>query len=579
MIRQNATLVANGGAVAYIRVMQTSLHIMALVAALQEEAVGGRIVATEFYKKERAAYLFIKRDKKRLALGFRYHPAGSGLFLVAASKIRLDTREKPRPFFSLDDAVVVRVEQLGLDRIFTVTLEQSKTTTHLLCEALGPNGNLWHLDESLARLTSLRKKSFTVGTPYEPPPPPDRIDPRGLTVDSLQTVAAAGPKTSLRLFLEKNLHGFSRSLAFETVTRADCVELTKESADKAACERLARQIGEIVDRFKRPPGGFLYESPGGVEVFPFRLKTSSETPTKFKTLSLATLALCDLKRSAREEADDEKRLSDAVNRHLKKLERRSRSIERDIAQAADFEQYKKWAELLQINFGKLRTGLTQITLDDVYLDPPQPTTIPLEDAVSPRLNIEAYFKKYRKGRDGLQLLRRRLEITSEEIAAINQIQAALEADFESAHLRYEQELAALAPKSSPGRPAVSARLPYREYRLSTGLRLLVGRDGTDNDRTTFDHARPFELWFHAQQCAGSHVVLKFPNKSFAPSKAEIEEAAAVAAYHSKARKDSLVAVIYTERRHVRKPRKAKPGLVTVQREKSLMVSPRQPQSD
>jgi predicted ribosome quality control (RQC) complex YloA/Tae2 family protein len=70
--------------------------------------------------------------------------------------------------------------------------------------------------------------------------------------------------------------------------------------------------------------------------------------------------------------------------------------------------------------------------------------------------------------------------------------------------------------------------------------------------------------------------MKFPNKSFEPSKAEIEEAAAAAAYHSKARRDALVPVIYTQRRYVRKPRGAKPGLVTVQREKSIMVTPRRP---
>ncbi len=556
--------------------MQTSLHIMALVSALNEEAVGGRILSAEFYKKERAAYFFIKGDKKPLALGFRYHPAGSGVFLVPASKIRMDTREKPRPLFGLDDAVIVKAEQLGFDRIFTLTLEQSGVTSMLLCEALGPNGNIWHLDESLGRLASLRKKSFTPGTRYEPPPPLDKIDPRVQTIESLRARFAEGPKTSIARFVEKNLHGFDRTLALETVTRADCVDLTTESCDDAACERLVAQVKEVVDRFARPLGGFLYDAPRAVEVFPFRLKTASDTPTKFKTLSLATLAMCEVKRTVRTEADDEKKVTDAVARQVKKLERRLKSVEKDLAQAADFERYKKYAELLQINFGRLRTGLKEITVDDVYFDPPQPTTIDLEEALSPQQNAEAYFKKFRKGRDGQKLLKRRLEITRDEIKAIKEIQAALEADFESASRRYEQELASLAPGVTPGRGEQTVRLPYREYRLSTGLKLLVGRQGADNDRTTFDHARPYELWFHTQQCPGSHVVIKFPNKSFVPSKAEIEEAASVAAFHSKARHDSLVPVIYTERRYVRKPRKAKPGLVTVQREKSLMVAPRPP---
>jgi predicted ribosome quality control (RQC) complex YloA/Tae2 family protein len=73
------------------------------------------------------------------------------------------------------------------------------------------------------------------------------------------------------------------------------------------------------------------------------------------------------------------------------------------------------------------------------------------------------------------------------------------------------------------------------------------------------------------------VVIKYPNKSFQPSKREIEETAAIAAFHSKARKNSLVPVIYTERKYVRKPRKAKPGLVTVEREKSIMVAPLKPE--
>jgi len=75
------------------------------------------------------------------------------------------------------------------------------------------------------------------------------------------------------------------------------------------------------------------------------------------------------------------------------------------------------------------------------------------------------------------------------------------------------------------------------------------------------------------------VVLKFPDKSFEPSKREIEETAGIAAFFSKAKKNSLVPIIYTQRRYVRKPRKAKPGLVTVEREKSVMVPPTKPNDE
>ena len=162
-----------------------------------------------------------------------------------------------------------------------------------------------------------------------------------------------------------------------------------------------------------------------------------------------------------------------------------------------------------------------------------------------------------------------------ELESLKQIAVDLDQNFEQARQRYAAEIASLMPGES-SRPETQVRLPYREFTLSTGLTVFVGRDGSDNDRTTFEFARPYELWFHTQQCPGSHVVIKYPNKAFQPSKREIEEAASLAALHSKARNDSLVPVIYTERKYVRKPRKAKPGLVSVEREKSVMVPPGKP---
>jgi predicted ribosome quality control (RQC) complex YloA/Tae2 family protein len=156
------------------------------------------------------------------------------------------------------------------------------------------------------------------------------------------------------------------------------------------------------------------------------------------------------------------------------------------------------------------------------------------------------------------------------------MQSEFNRDFESASRKYESELAQIIPAQAKKRET-APRLPYREHVLSSGVTIFIGKDGADNDTTTFKHAKPYELWFHASQCPGSHVVLKFPDKKFQPSKEEIAETAAIAAYHSKARNSKTVPVIYTERKYVRKPRKAKPGLVTVEREKTVMVEPKKPE--
>jgi len=546
---------------------------MALVAELKREVVSGMITGTKFYKKERAAYFFVKKDRSRLALGFIYHPAGSGVFLVPASKVKVETREKPWPIFDIKGAVIADVEQYPCDRIFRLAIEKDGVLSHLVCEALGPNGNIWLLDEAFAVRATLRKKKHVPGEKYKSAPLPEKINPLTLSASVFAGAVGEEPNLSPTVFLQKNVLSFNRSLAREALRRAGTEAPGRWDVDPP---ELARCIRDIARRFTEPGTGYLHHMGETVEVYPFKLPLATEPPQKYKTLSLAVMAMCHARRSNAETVDESKTIRAAVRRAVKRLERRLTRIEQDLQQAADYNSYRSLGELLQINFDSIKRGMDQIEVDDVYKDPPARTTIPLDPALSPKENVEAYFKKHRKGRHGRKLLSRRLEITESELAQLEEIQTVLEADIESARERYRQELAALMPQAAPGGREAVPRRPYREHLLSTGLRILVGRDGADNDRTTFEFARPYELWFHTQQCPGSHVVMKYPNKSFEPSKGEIEEAAAIAAYHSRAKNDSLVPVIYTERRYVRKPRKVKPGLVTVEREKSIMVAPRSP---
>ncbi|MFQ5498831.1 MAG: NFACT RNA binding domain-containing protein, partial [Candidatus Zixiibacteriota bacterium] len=408
----------------------------------------------------------------------------------------------------------------------------------------------------------------------------DRLSPLLSDTGSLEPLQRTLIETgnlSITTFIEKQVAGFNRTMAREAIARADESRGHSANADMSPMNSLTGQIARMAEQFLASSAAYLYPTYTGIEVYPFKLTTEETTPEKYKNLSLAIQAMVTRRQSQTVQIDRKKLLRDAVKRKLRSLSRRLSAIESDLKTVSDFEHFKKLGELLQINFDQVKTGMPQIVVDDVYTDPQQKLTIPLEPKLTPRQNVDSYFKKHRKGRQGREILRRRLEITRTEIASLNTIAQALESDFESASKQYEQDLEALLPnnRTSGGE---QVRLPYREHLLSTGARIYVGRDGSDNDRTTFDFARPYELWFHAQQCPGSHVVLKFPNKSFEPTKAEIEETAAVAAWHSKARNDSLVPIIYTQRKYVRKPRKAKPGLVTVEREKSIMVTPRKPEN-
>lgn len=546
---------------------------MALVSELKRQAVGGTILSAAYYKKLRALYLHIKRGSTKSVLGFLYHPAGCGVYLVPASKLRLTTREQPRPVFDLEGVLIRDVVQPLFDRFFTLELEFDKGNRKLSFEALGPNGNVWLLNSAEEKLASLRRKEFAKGDKYTVTPLPHGVSPLGLTADDLLKALTVDSERSLLAALERQVHGLNRRLAEELIDKSGLHNITVAELDHSAATTLVDHLVVLIGHFEKAEHGYLYSLQRSVEAYPLKMSLLTMQPERFKSISLAVKAATEIRQTNIEQIDNEKTIRASVGRAINKLERRIRKLRTDIDQSANFDLYHHTGDLLQIHFAELRKGMSSITVDDVMADHHEKIEIDLDPAATPSQNVEHYFKKARKGRKGLELLKRRMSITQDELAHLESIYNALEENFDNALKQYEPEITALQPGEATARETVP-RLPYRQHSLSTGLKIYVGRQGSDNDRTTFDFARPYEYWFHAQQCPGSHVVMKFPTKTFEPSMIEIEEAAAVAAWYSKARKDSLVPVIYTRRKYVRKPRKAKPGLVTVEREKSLMVAPK-----
>ena len=111
-----------------------------------------------------------------------------------------------------------------------------------------------------------------------------------------------------------------------------------------------------------------------------------------------------------------------------------------------------------------------------------------------------------------------------------------------------------------------------EYELPGGWKVLAGKTDEDNDILSIRLAHPEDWWFHVRGMPGSHVLLRHrPDEE--PDRETLKGAAAIAAYHSKAREGGMVSVSCTRAKHVTKPRGAKPGTVTIRRERLLKVRP------
>jgi predicted ribosome quality control (RQC) complex YloA/Tae2 family protein len=127
-------------------------------------------------------------------------------------------------------------------------------------------------------------------------------------------------------------------------------------------------------------------------------------------------------------------------------------------------------------------------------------------------------------------------------------------------------------RQQPGKKQqAAASAPYRRVRLPSGDEVLVGLSARGNATVTFDLGRPYDFWLHTHQIPGAHVILRVQANE--PTPQVIEQAAALAAWHSPARDSHLVEVDVTPRRHVRKIAGAHPGLVTYSHERTIRVRP------
>lgn len=543
--------------------MLTSLDITRILAESASLITTANISGVEYYRKERAVQIYCRKDKP-YAVTLSFHPRQNGFYILPASRSRLDTPEKYRPFArEVWNGKIESIQQVPNDRIVEIAVDAENGRYYLVFEIIGPNGNLWLLDSSRNMMASLRHKSFDVGRPYDPAPLPENWDPTKITAEDLHDIFSANPDTNPARLMEKRIYGIDYYLARTLLADIDITEM-------AGCRNIYDRLQEALDRYRNADGPIYgYYIKGKSRYFPIKI-ADYEPLEKFPSMSQAQKSVLSAVREADETETLRERTIKSIRTQLKKSQRLLNRLESDIAEAADYEKYLQYSDLLKINRSRLERGMDQIEVENLYGG--DTVVIPLDPKLNGPENIEQYSRRYRKGREGLEILQRRQENTRHEVETLTQALKDFDENFEQAQHQYPD----LLPTSSEsGAPDAAPRRPYKEYQTSTGVTLWVGKTEADNDRLTLDYARPYDLWLHASQCPGSHVVMKFPHKKFEPSKREIAEAASLAAYYSKARGAAKVPVSYTLRKYVRKPRGAKPGLVTIDNYKTIMVEPRE----
>ena len=284
------------------------------------------------------------------------------------------------------------------------------------------------------------------------------------------------------------------------------------------------------------------------------------------------------------------------------LRRRAEAAAADREKAREMKQNRRLGEILLANFGKVRRGASRVGLPDPFADSHRaPVEIDLDPALSPDENAARLFQKAKKGERGERLADERLTETRKSLSELYELRrealliAPLDAlgkvtsflagakidlsargDVRETHLGRQAVAAPRAGRPGRGTPGAHKSLRPRTYVTSDGWEVWVGRNNADNDLITHRLSNPHDLWFHVVGVPGSHVILRRPTRDSKPKPTTLVEAAQIAAFFSKARKQTRVPVIYTERKFVSKPRRAKPGQAICTREREILVRPHKP---
>jgi predicted ribosome quality control (RQC) complex YloA/Tae2 family protein len=304
---------------------------------------------------------------------------------------------------------------------------------------------------------------------------------------------------------------------------------------------------------------------------------------EFSSMSEAAEAYYDLRAKAIEFQKELSHLKQFLKAEIKKRENLLRAVAADRAGHEVPERLKRYGDLLLANLATAVLNEGKVKLVD-YFDPRLPEIeIGIERGLSLQQAAAGFFARYQKARRALSAIENREEELRAGLEPLKKMWLDLERD---PTLERIEEINSLLDRSQSRRPGPTAtRQPVKQtgqkskrsvgrWFLSTdGFEIIVGRNDRDNDQVTFRLARPQDIWMHAADYPGSHVVIRNPQRAEVPYRA-IVEAAEIAAFYSSAKDQGKAAVHYTQKKFVSKPPRSKPGLVRLSSFKTVMVEPR-----
>ena len=261
-----------------------------------------------------------------------------------------------------------------------------------------------------------------------------------------------------------------------------------------------------------------------------------------------------------------------IRKNLQRNKKKLKKLSNELKATENADEYRIKGEVLTTYLYQIKRGMTKITLPNFY-DNNKEITISLSNQLSPSQNAQKYFKKYQKLKNAVTFVNEQIELTKKEVAYLEEIQTQIElatpADLDDIKTELQQE-GYIKKKQQKSKRSSRVKINKPEsFIASDGTEILVGKNNLQNEKLTLHTAKKTDIWLHAKNIPGSHIIIKSNN----PSDETLFEAAMLAAYFSKFRSSANVPIDYVQVKNIRKPNGSKPGFVIYEGQKTLTVTP------
>lgn len=499
----------------------------------------------------------------------------------------------------LTRGTILNIEQFHTDRVIFIDISSidelgQLAEKRLVIEIMGRHSNVILIDkesgiiiDSIKRITHeiSRIRQVLPGLKYKYPNTGDKLDPLSLNKESFYQLIENNKKnTKIHRFFYMNYIGLGpligKEICFLSNLEIDRPIGSLISEEKKALFDSFISMIDIIKESNFQP--ILIEDDYSDNFIAFYAMNINQFGNTNKIYLDSMSKVLDkyytnnnkLDRISQKSQSIKKSIQTKLDRSLNKLSKQKN----ELLESRDREKYKVYADLISANIHRIDKGVNQVELENFYTETMERIKIPLNKKLSPPRNAQRYYKRYSKLKNAHSLLLRQIPGTKNEIEYLDNVLNSIENCTEPLELdEIKEELIeeGYLKGRIKKRKKKKALSKPRHYISSDDFDIYVGKNNRQNDYLTLKFAHKEDLWLHAQNMPGSHVIIK--NKNNEISNISLKEAALLAAYYSKGKNSANVPIDYTKKKNVKKPRNAKTGMVIYENFNTIFVTPDQKQ--